>query len=144
MKRTWTDEEIEYLKEAWGNIRIEIIRRKLNKRTITAIRLKAKRLGLGGAKANGYKYITAGQVAKILGEDRKTIWKWIQKGKIKAKLQTISGEQKWWCIDFEYFIKWLQENQQMYDATKIEQYALGYEYDWLIEKRKRDRERSKK
>ena len=139
MKRTWTDDEIEYLKESWGNVSINTLKKKLNKKTIEAIKVKATRLGLGGAKTNSFKYITACQASKLLGVDRHKVLRWIKEGKLKAKFQTLSKAQKWWCIEYEYFIEWLKNNQSLYDASKIEEYSLGYEYDWLIEKRFRDK-----
>lgn len=139
MRNVWTEDEIKYLKENWGNMPICTLKRKLNKRTKDAIKIKATRLGLGGAKTNSYKYITACQAAKLLGVDRHKILRWINEGKIKAKFQTLCREQKWWCIEYDYFIKWLEKNQSLYDASRIEEYSLGFEYDWLIKKRITDK-----
>lgn len=139
MRKYWSEDEIEYLKENWGNVRIETIIRNLNKRTRESIKIKATRLGLGGAKTNGYKYITASQASKMLNVDRHKILKWIYEGKLSAKFMAIAKKQKFWCIDYEYFINWLEKNQHLYDGARIEEYALGYEYEWLIEKRARDK-----
>ena len=139
MSNQWTNDEIEYLKGSWGNVKIETIKRYLNKRSKEAIKIKATRLGLGGAKTNSYKYITASQASKILGVDRHKILKWIKEKKLRAKFQALTREAKFWCIEYDYFIEWLENNQQLYDASKIEEYALGYEYDWLIRKRQNDK-----
>ena len=40
MNRTWTKEEVEYLKEKWGNVSIPILAKKLN-RSVNAVKLKA-------------------------------------------------------------------------------------------------------
>lgn len=139
MSSRWTNEEIKYLKENWGNVRIETLKSNLNRRSRESIKIKATRLGLGGAKTNSYKYITASQASKMLGIDRHKILRWIKEQKLEAKFQTISKEAKFWCIKYDYFIAWLESNQQLYDATRIKKYALGYEYDWLIRKRKNDK-----
>jgi hypothetical protein len=46
-----------------------------------------------------------------------------------------------WCIVFEDFIEFLKNNQKEWDGSRVEYYALGYEFDWLIEKRKKDKRR---
>lgn len=140
MAGNWSKDEVEYLKENWGNVRIETIMEHMNERTRESVKVKATRLGLKGAKTNGSKYITANQASKILGVDRHKILRWIKEKRLKAKFQTITRKAKFWCIEYEYFIKWLEDNQQLYDASRIEQYALGYEYKWLIEKREIDKE----
>ena len=50
----------------------------------------------------------------------------------------LSGENKVNKIS-TWLIEWIKNNQSLYDASKIEEYSLGYEYDWLIEKRFRDK-----
>lgn len=88
MSKCWTNDEIEYLKESWGNVKIETIKRYLNKRSKESIKIKATRLGLGGAKTNSYKYITASQASKILGVDRHKILRWIKEKKVKSKISS--------------------------------------------------------
>ena len=61
MNRTWTKEEIEYLKEKWGNVSIPIQSKKLN-RSVNAVKLKAVRLNLGPMLENG-AYETLNQLA---------------------------------------------------------------------------------
>lgn len=112
--------------------------RRLN-RTKEAIKIKATRLGLGGAKTNSCKYISARCASKILGIDNHTIISWIKKGLLKARFQAISRCAKIWCIDFYDFIEFLKNNQDLWNSTKVEIYALGSEEDWLLEKRKKDR-----
>ena len=76
MNRRWSKEDVKYLKQAWGNTNIITIKNKL-KRSREAIKIKATRLGLGGATTNSYKYITANKASNILDCDRKKILKWI-------------------------------------------------------------------
>ena len=64
MNRKWTKEDVEYLKEKWGNVSISSIAKKLN-RSVNAVKLKAKRLGLGPMLENG-SYVTLNQVAIAL------------------------------------------------------------------------------
>ena len=64
MNRTWTKEEVEYLKEKWGNVSIPILAKKLN-RSVNAVKLKAGRLNLGYMLENG-AYVTLNQLAIAL------------------------------------------------------------------------------
>lgn len=45
-----------------------------------------------------------------------------------------------YLIKLEDFIKWLKAHQDLWDSRRLEPYALGYEPEWLVEKRKRDSE----
>lgn len=137
MNKRWSKEDVEYIKQAWGNTNIVTIKNKL-KRSKEAIKIKATRLGLGGATTNSYKYITANKASKILNCDRKKILKWIYRGQLKAKYMAIARERKMWCIEFEEFIDFLKNNPNKWDSKKVEKHALGYEFEWLVEKRKKD------
>lgn len=140
MNKRWSKEDTEYLIEAWGNTNIVTIKNKL-RRSKEAIKIKATRLGLGGATTNSYKYITACKASRLIKCDRHKILKWIYTRRLKAKYMTITKERKMWCIVFEDFIEFLKNNQNEWDGSKVEQYALGYEFDWLIEKREKDKRR---
>ena len=137
MNKRWSEKDVEYLRESWGNANIICIKSKL-KRSREAIKIKATRLGLGGATTNSYKFITANKASTILNCDRKKVLQWIYDGKLKAKYMAITKERKMWCIEFEDFIEFLRLNQNKWDSKKVEQYALGFEFDWLIEKRQKD------
>lgn len=123
-----------------GNTNITNLQNKL-KRTREAIKIKATRLGLGGAKTNSYKYVTACKISRIMKIDIHKVLKWINEGILKAKHMSLSQNQKVWCVDFEDLITFLENNQNLWDSTRLDEYDLGYEYDWLIEKRKKDKER---
>jgi len=58
--RTWTAEEVEYLKECWGRIMVPNIAQNLG-RPVASIIQKASRIGLGNYYENG-DYITLNQL----------------------------------------------------------------------------------
>ncbi len=124
-----------------GNSTINAIQKKLN-RGKEAIKIKATRLGLKGATSNSYKYITPCKVSKILGIDRHKVYRWINEGVLKAKFQAICKERKMRCINFEDIIVYLEKNQSLWDSRKVEEYSLGYEYEWLKKKRIEDRRKN--
>lgn len=123
-----------------GNSNITNLQNKL-KRTKQAIKIKATRLGLGGAKTNSYKYVTARKISRIMKIDSHKVLKWIKEGILKGKYMSLSQNQKVWCVDFIDLISFLKNNQNLWDSMRLDKYDLGYEYDWLIEKRKKDKER---
>ena len=63
--RTWTKEEINYLRDKYGQTPIKQIAKNLN-RTPSAIRNKVTKLGLGSFLENG-DYITFNQLKIVLG-----------------------------------------------------------------------------
>lgn len=71
MAKRWSKEDEEYLEDKWGYISIDSIATHLG-RTKKAIRVKAKRMRLGGATLTG-EFVTAYQASKILGIDRHAI-----------------------------------------------------------------------
>lgn len=136
--REWTKEEIEYLEEKWGYVGIERISSKLG-RTKTAIRIKAKRLKLGGATVTG-EFVTAFQAARLLGIDRHVVAdNWITNLGLKATKQNRTGNRLMWYIKLSELLEWLRANQDRWDSRKLELYALGEEPKWLTEKRIRDK-----
>lgn len=133
--RTWTEEEINYLQEAWGTVSIRTIAKNI-KRTETAVTLKAKRLGLGSPYTN--EYLSANQVSKLMGIDRHAVIdNWIRKRGLKARKRAMK-EFEMWLIDLEDLTEWLENNQDKWDSRKLDIYGLGEEPGWLQEKRKLD------
>lgn len=138
--RNWSESDLEYLRENYGNKSMSILKTKL-KRTRDAIKIKATRIGLGGAKTNGCVYINPNQMAKILKIDRHKTLDWVKSGLMKSKFMELIRYQKIHCVRFTDFIEFLKNNQDLWDASRVDEYDLGYEYDWLINKREADKNR---
>lgn len=137
--RTWTPEEIEYLQENLGNVSMNYLTSKLN-RTQNAIIVKAIKLGIGGATIKT-DYLLPNIAGKMIGKDIKTIMYWIKYKDLAFTRKNIRGNKKRVLIEYDTFIKFLKDNQNLWDSRKVEHYALGYEPKWLIEKRKIDRQK---
>lgn len=136
---TWTQEMEWYLEDKWGKASMETLIKKLGK-TEKAIELKAQRLELGSMYNTG-EYLTANQVAKLLHVDIHAITDyWIPKCGLKVKKRAIK-KRKVYQIDLDTLQKWLKDNTDKWNSIKVELYALGFEPDWLKEKRKNDIER---
>ena len=138
MNRTWTKEEVEYLKEKWGNVSIPILAKKLN-RSVNAVKLKAGRLNLGPMLENG-AYVTLNQLAIALtGKNFSSYCKksWIEnRGMPVHNKKVINNTFK--IIYLDEFWKWAEKNRSFLDFSKMETLTLGKEPEWVNEQRKKD------
>ena len=137
--RKWTEEELAFLKEHWGSMGMNKLEKRLN-RTSNAIRRKAYRLHLGNFLENG-DYITLHHLYSILGlsigGDGSRLKYWVNKRQLPIK--TIQfGNRDIRIINIDDFWKWLENNQEMVDLSKLEPLILGKEPDWVKKKRKQD------
>ena len=138
MNRTWTKEEVEYLKEKWGNVSIPILAKKLN-RSVNAVKLKAGRLNLGPMLENG-AYVTLNQLAIALtGKNFSSYCKksWIEnRGMPVHNKKVIKNTFK--IVYLDEFWKWAEKNRSFLDFSKMEPLTLGKEPAWVNEQRKKD------
>lgn len=138
MNRTWTKEEVEYLKEKWGNVSIPILAKKLN-RSVNAVKLKAGRLNLGPMLENG-AYVTLNQLAIALtGGNFSSYCKksWIEnRGMPVHSKKVIKNTFK--IVYLDEFWKWAEKNRSFLDFSKMEPLTLGKEPAWVNEQRKKD------
>ena len=132
----WTNKDVEYLEDVWGQNKIKSIATKLN-RTEVAIILKAKRLRLMGCYKSS-EYINANEVSKIMRVDRHTVTDfWVEKCGLKAWKRALMQKEMWF-ISLDGLMKWLEKNKDKWDSRKVELYALCLEPQWLKDKRKSD------
>lgn len=141
--KKWTAEEIEYLKESWGNKSIATIAKNLN-RSEKAVNSKKDRLNLGGVlNSNANGAVTLTTLAKIIGNSgsyKKVSWiekRGLKTHKVKINKHTINA------IYIHEFWEWAEKNQVFLDFSNFEKYALGAEPEWVDKKRVRDRLKNK-
>lgn len=137
-KRTWTEEQIELLRGLWGCRSYSHIAAR-TKHTETAVRVKAKRLGLGPVK-DASEYLCAREIARLMGIDVHAVTDyWV--GKLGLKCRRIKGKNKtlWVLIRHDDLMKFLEGHQNIWDSRRIEPYALGMEPEWFHRKRLKDR-----
>ena len=140
---TWTDEEIEALKEWWGEKTPDRIASKLGRSTCAIIQ-KAKGLRLGSYLEAG-EYLGMHQVTEILGVDSHVpVRTWIPKYNAPFVYKKIRGNLQFRVIRHEDLMEWLRNNPEAWDSRKVRPYALGTEPDWLKEKRAADNARAEK
>lgn len=137
-KKDWSKEELDYIREVWGEKTIPDIAKKLG-RSINAVKIKSQRMGYTGQKWYG-GMMSARKVSELLGVDVHAVCDyWIPKCGLKAKSKRLGETQKTTTIImFEDLLEWLEHHQDLWDSRRVEQYGLGMEYDWLVAKRKAD------
>lgn len=138
-KRNWTEEEIEFLTEAWGNKSVPLIASHLN-RSVEAVKQKARGLNLGSFLEAGERYVTLNFLLNSIGYTG---------GKNYAKISFVKNRglpfhkkkvhmNKFDVVYLDEWWKWAEENQSFLDFSKFEKFALGPEPEWVGKKRKRD------
>lgn len=136
--KDWTQEELDYIHEVWGEKTIPQIAKHLG-RSIDAVKIKTTRLGYTGQKWYG-NMMSARKVSELLGVDVHAVCDyWIPKCGLKGKKRRLGKSKKTTTIImFEDLLVWMEGHQDLWDSRRLELYALGFEYDWLVEKRKAD------
>ncbi len=135
--KDWTQKELDYIAEVWGEKTIPQIARHLG-RSINAVKIKANRLGYAGQMKYG-EMMTARKVSELLGVDVHAVCDyWIPKCGLKGRKKRIGESGRCTIIKFADLLEWLEANQDKWDSRRVELYGLGMEYDWLKEKRKAD------
>lgn len=140
-KKTWTTEQIDKLCDLWGTKNYKSISRIVG-HTEVAVRLKAKRLGLGAFR-NGSDYICSREISRIMGVDVHAVTDyWIKK--LGLPCRRIEGKNRtlYIMVRHDELISFLENNQDIFDSRRIEPYGLGCEPEWLHRKRIRDREKN--
>lgn len=140
---TWTAEEDARLDDMWGTTAPQYIAGKLGRSTCAVIqRVKLRKLG---AFTDVGVYVNRCQAAQMLGVDYKVLVRWTENhGLCFKKKKVRSNVKSQYLISIDDLMKWLEENQKLWDSRKMDPYALGYEPEWLAEKRKSDSENTNK
>ena len=139
-KRFWTSEEEEILSDLWGTVSVDKIAEKLD-RTVSSIKNKVFQLGLGSQMENNYDGISITQVAELFNVNDQTVSiYWISLG-LKTTTRNISKTRKYRYVTINDLYDFLEKNQNIWDSRYLEKNILGKEPDWMIEKRKSDREK---
>ena len=137
--RTWTSEEIDYLRNNWGMVTMQSLCRKLN-RTEAAISCKRQKLGLGAFLEHG-DYITLHQLLVAFtgtsASDSYKMKSWVKDRGMPVHTRLIK-EKRVRIIYLDEFWKWAEKHRSFLDFSKMEPLALGEEPEWVAEQRKKD------
>ena len=137
-RRIWTKEEEELLSDLWGNYSVEYIANRLN-RSVSSIRNRVFLLDLGSFNDNFINGISLGDICRIFSISRIKLNDWILLG-LNVKIKKISNFKEFSYVEQKDLMDFLYNNQDVWNSTYLEENILGIEPDWLIEKRKSDKE----
>ena len=135
----WTPEEVEYLKTVWGTTSYEGMAKTLN-RSVDGIRQKASKLGLGRFYSHG-EYVTLNQLYNALfGRNVSTyvLKSWIQDRDMPIHYKKRSNKSRVRIVYLDEFWEWAAEHRSFLDFSEMEEYALGWEPDWVADQRSKD------
>ena len=129
-KKKWSKTEMEFL-ENNAERGDKYLAKRLN-RSISSIRSKRRRM-----RITTYKDLSAREVGEILKTDTKTIIRW---KKIGLKMRKNNPKKLYspYKIKMKDLLKFLKENQDLWNANNVDLYGLGKEEQWIIDKRKED------
>ena len=130
--KTWNEEEKEFLEEKWGNTSLQALAKKLG-RTEEGIIQKAKDIGLGSYYS---EFIQFTGIANLLKIDFHCVKRWKDKGLIYKTNNNPEGLR--YYVRMSNLVKFLKENQDLWDSRRLDKYSLGSEFNWLVKKRKMD------
>lgn len=139
----WSEKEIEYLVQNWSEKGLDGCAKRL-KRTEVAVRLKAKRLGLGGV-VRGSEYLSGQSVANLLGIDIHSVLRWMDMGLLLYKSAPFTdrsdGRRTITMVSIENLEQFLQNNINLWDSRKMKGSLWLKDPEWMINKRAADRSR---
>lgn len=137
-RRNWTKEEMRFLKENVGRMKIETISQKLD-RSVGSILSKMKRLGIAYTK-NQTGHLSTHQLAELLSVDRNTIMGWMKRHGLKYTKKVTRTTKSFYFIDPKHFWKWADRNREKIDFSKIEYNAIAPEPEWVRHERNNRKE----
>ena len=132
--RRWTNEELAYLEEKADSMSTHSIAKVLN-RSYNSVNMKASRMGITLFN-NATEMLSTYAIAKMMGVQSRSVYRWHIYG---LKYKKINGRQ---MHKQENLIKFLRENQELWDATRGDQYILSM-YPWFKEKYQKDMAKKK-
>ncbi len=136
-RRKWTKEEETLLSDLWGTKPIETIAKSM-KRTVFSLKVKAVRMGLGPMVRNNYDVITVPDMCDLLHVTRDRITTtWVNLG-LNLKSKKLTNNKSYYVVTWNDLMEFLENNQNEWDSRLIEKNMLGFEPEWLKEKRIRD------
>ena len=135
--RKWNDDDNMQLENLWDcSLTVEAIAQKL-RRTTESVKKQAIKLNLGALLGNRQSLIIS-DICAILKVSRDIVYrKWIKLGLKIIKIKT-TKDKHYFAVTLENLLTFLEEHQNLWDASKLEEYALIYEPEWLRSKRIND------
>lgn len=135
--RTVHSDELEELRNDWkdGSLSMKQLQKKYN-RTKNALKILAQRNHFGPRPYND-DYLSISDVCDFIGISKDAVRNWIKAGLPYKKSK--SGRTTY-LIDADDLLKFMEDNQDRFNASLVSEYIFYPEPEWLKEKRRKDRE----
>jgi len=130
--RRWKPDETEKLESLYGRVDTPTLCKRLGV-SYARFREKAKATHMGYQRTAD-EYITVRQLRGIMKIGHYTVGRYIRAGLPVTRMKFGKGRENV-MVRLNDLMKWLEAHQSMFNAAKIELYALGLEPEWLSSKR---------
>ena len=130
----WTQQELDYLENSWGQTSIPAIAKHLG-RSVNAVKLKAGRRGLGRHIHSGVR-ITLLQFCDAIGKRNSYGWikdRWVRLGLPVHYQKSVS--KRFAMIDIDEFWVWAEQHKDLIDFDAFVEGTFGEEPEWVKEAR---------
>lgn len=138
-KKSWSVEDEAYLMDKWGTVSIPAIAKHLE-RTVTAVKVRAVRLGLGPVLMGG-PYVTFNQLMLTLTDNSQSysyqMVSWVKNRGMPIHTKRVD-RCTWRIVYLDEFWEWAEKHRSFIDFSKLEPLALGAEPEWVAQQRKID------
>ena len=134
MSKTWSKEEIEYLRDDADFVKGIHDSEKLG-RTSQSVSLKMKRLQIYNTKQQT-GMLTMNELAHLIGVDRKTVEEWAVRHGLKYKKRVTKEKRIFYLISPEDFWEWAKSHKDKVQFIDIEPDVLAPEHDWVDHERR--------
>lgn len=135
-KKQWTDEQISFLLDSYGQKPINYLIKKL-KKSEDAIKLKMQELTGSYSLLEAGGLFTARQIGPILGVNERSVIEWIHHRELPAKrlrepdTNGVTGPNLRFYIDPSELWKWIESNKERIPFQHLQRGILLPEPDWL-------------
>ena len=136
MRRQWTTEETDYLKDKYGFEKDKTIANKLN-RSVDSVSNKAQTLGL--RKKDNSSSVTVADFCYYTNINRSSVEYWIKHCQFPAR-----KKEKYRTVSIDRFWKWAEQNKGRIDWNDFPYFAMGKEPKWVEVARKNNVARTDK
>lgn len=115
-EKLWSEKEIAYLEANLHRLSVAVLARKLG-RSLTAVALKAKRLGI---RKSGEGY-TARSLAQAFGIDDHKVVHWVQLGLLKASFRNSERSHDMYFIPDQEVERFIRTYPTEFDLKRVDQ-----------------------
>lgn len=138
-KKNWSQQDIEYLCQRWGEISIPSIAKALG-RSENAVILKAHREGLGAVLSSSEAISLSQLVIAIRGNNSgySTCYNtWVKKHGLPIHTKRIN-KNSFRVVYIDEFWEWAEKHRSIIDFSRMEPLMLGVEPEWVDKQRRID------